>query len=290
MKLFLIFILLFSLCGCNKNARKTDDIFAMDTIISLDVYCENPDNVLTLMNDEITRLDKKFAPDSEMIYDDETKKLIETSDSISHATDGAFDIYLGEVLKIWGFRNKNYRIPDDDEINLALNAKALDFGGIAKGYAGDRLKEICEENNVKSALFSLGGNIVAIGKTPDGKPWTIGIANPKNPNEAIGYVKVTDKSVVTSGGYQRYFTENNEIYHHIINPKTGKPAKSGLSSVTVISPDSITADALSTAFYVLGRDKTLEIYTSGKFNFEAVLIEDDGNIVTTDNANFSRKD
>ena len=96
--------------------------------------------------------------------------------------------------------------------------------------------------------------------------------------------------MVTSGNYQRYFENDGKIYHHIINPDTGTPANSGLVSVTIISDESILSDALSTACFVLGKDKTLELYNSKKFSFEAILIEDNGNIITTDNANFTRKD
>lgn len=290
MKLVLIFILLFSICGCSKAERKTDDIFAMDTIISLDVYGENAALAISEMGEEVKRLDLKFSPDATTPIDDETEKIINFSEDVASASDGAFNIYLGDVMRIWGFRDKNYRIPDYDEIQTALSNKSLDFGGIAKGYAGDRLKEIAEKHGIKSGILSLGGNVVAIGKNPDGHLWKIGIADPKNPNEYIGFVEVFDKSVVTSGNYQRYFENDGKIYHHIINPDTGTPANSGLVSVTIISDESILSDALSTACFVLGKDKTLELYNSKKFSFEAILIEDNGNIITTDNANFTRKD
>lgn len=289
MKIFLMLILLLSLCGCSGTAHKTDNIFAMDTIITLDLYGDNAQAALSEMCDEINRLDTKFRPNSSIKTDDEIKKIIDYSENISSATDGAFDIYLGDVMRIWGFRDKNYRIPSDEEITSALNSHSLDFGGIAKGYAGDRLKQIAKKNDIKSAILSLGGNVVAIGSNIDGTAWKVGIADPKNPNECLGYVCVCDKSVVTSGCYQRFFEYDDKIYHHIIDSKTGRPADSDLISVTIIADDSILADSLSTACFVLGKEKAIELYHSGKFNFEAVLIETDGNIIYTENSGFQKE-
>ncbi len=286
MKLLVIILSLFLLCGCEK--QETADIFAMDTIISLDVYGKNSENAVAEMKAEITRLDKKFKPDSDFFEDEETISLIKKADEISALTDGSFNLYLGDVMKIWGFRDKSYRIPKDEELEYALKSRLPDFGGIAKGYAGDRLKSIAEDNDIKSGILTLGGNVVAIGKKTDGTPWRVGIADPKKTSDYAGYVEVCDKSVITSGSYQRYFEYEGKRYHHIINPKTGKPSESGLLSVTVISSDGSLADALSTAFFVLGKEKTLEIYDSGKLDFEAVLIEENGSITATDNANFTK--
>lgn len=286
MKLLIIMLSLIFLCGCEKQEKA--DIFAMDTIISLEVYGKSSETAMNEMRSEIKRLDEKFKPDSDFSDDAETKALIKKADEISDFSYGSFDIRLGEVMKLWGFRDKNYRIPTESEIDAALSEKSLDFGGIAKGYAGDRLREICEENGIESGVLTLGGNVVAIGKRTDGNLWRVGIAHPENSSDYVGYVEVLDKSVVTSGGYQRYFEKDGKRYHHIIDPKTGKPSESDLLSVTVISKDGTLADALSTAFFVLGKEKTIEIYNSKKVDFEAVLINLDGEITVTDNANFTK--
>lgn len=289
MKLILFFVLLLSLCGCTPK-EKTADIFAMDTIISLKIYGNNSQDVINEMENEILRIDKKFSPDSENPDDEETQYLKNIAERISDQTDSSFNIYMGNVMSLWGFFDKNYKVPEKTELLNALQTKKLDFGGIAKGYAGDRLSEIANKKGIESGILTLGGNVVAIGKKPDGKPWKVGIADPKNPSDYVGFVKVSDKNVVTSGGYQRFFENNGEIYHHIINPKTGYPAKSGLLSVTIIADKGIIADGLSTACFVLGKEKTLELYNSKKFDFEAVLIEDNGNIITTDNVAFTGKE
>lgn len=286
MKLLLIILAILSFSGCAK--KETSDIFAMDTIISLNVYGKNSKTAIAEMETEIKRIDLKFSPSANFTEDEETEYLINTADKISNLTGGAFDIRLSAVSSLWGFYDKEYKIPTDEEIKTALEKKVYDFGGIAKGYAGDRLAEICKENRITSGILSIGGNIVAIGENPDGKVWKVGIANPKKPSEYIGYVEVIDKSVVTSGDYQRYFEEGGKIYHHILNPKTGYPAKSGLSSVTVISDSGILADSLSTAFFVSGKDAVFKLYD--KLDFEAVLVTTDGEIITTDNLSFHRKD
>lgn len=286
MKLFLIILALISVSGCAK--KETSDIFAMDTIINLSVYGKNSKTAIAEMEEEIKRLDLKFSPSEEFIQDEETEYITDTADKVSYLTDGAFDIRLSSVSRLWGFYDKNYKIPKDTEIQSALEEKDYDFGGIAKGYAGDRLYEICKQNGIKSGILSLGGNIVTIGENPDGEVWKIGIADPKNPSEYIGYTEVIDKAVVTSGNYQRYFEENGKRYHHILNPKTGYPAESGLLSVTVISDSGILADALSTAFFVSGKDMVFKLYN--ELSFEAVLVTTDGEIITTDNVNFHRKD
>ena len=289
MKLILVLILLFSLCGCSQQAE-TADIFAMDTIISLKLYGNGSKKGISEMKNEIQRIDKKFSPGAKFSVDYEIQHLIDTANDVSNATNKSFDIYMGEVMALWGFYDKNYTIPSEIEIKDALKKEKYDFGGIAKGYAGDLLKDIAIKNNVKSAILTLGGNVVAIGKKPNGDPWKVGIANPENPTDYIGFVEVSDKNVITSGGYQRFFEQNGKIYHHIINPKTGYPAESDLSSVTIISKNGILADALSTACFVLGKEKTLELYNSKTYDFEAVLIENNGNIITTDNANFTGKE
>lgn len=289
MKLILVLILLFSLCGCSQK-EETADIFAMDTIISLKLYGNGSKKGISEMKNEIQRIDKKFSPNAKFSVDYEIQHLIDTAADVSNATNKSFDIYMGEVMTLWGFYDKNYKIPSEIEIKDALKKEKYDFGGIAKGYAGDLLKDIAIKNNVKSAILTLGGNVVAIGKKPNGDPWKVGIANPENPTDYIGFVEVSDKNVITSGGYQRFFEQNGKIYHHIINPKTGYPAESDLSSVTIISKNGILADALSTACFVLGKEKTLELYNSKTYDFEAVLIENNGNIITTDNANFTGKE
>ena len=131
--------------------------------------------------------------------------------------------------------------------------------------------------------MSLGGNVRAVGSKPDGESWSVAVTDPDDNSKSIGTLKISDKAVVTSGGYQRYFEENGQIYHHIIDTKTGYPADSGLKSVTIVSDDDALADALSTALFVMGLEKSGKFYSENSSLFGAVFITDKGEIYVTDN-------
>ncbi len=222
----------------------------------------------------------------------ETGELIEKALKYSQWTNGALDIAIYPITQLYGFDTGNYRVPSEEEISSllkitgsnavylrkgnkneysigfhpkvgpdsGLRGAAIDLGCIAKGYTGDKLAEFFESRGVKSALLNLGGNVCAIGTKPDGSLWRVGIANPKDTSSQIGYVDIKDCSVVTSGTYQRFFEKDGKRYHHILDAKTGKPVNNGLSSVTVIGRDGAMCDALSTALFVTGADKAMEVY------------------------------
>jgi thiamine biosynthesis lipoprotein len=126
----------------------------------------------------------------------------------------------------------------------------------------------------------LGGNVHALGKRKDGSLWKVGIADPQDTTKYVGKLNVSDKAVITSGGYQRFFEKDGVIYHHIINPKTGKSANSGLLSVTIISDSGITADGLSTSLFVMGLEKSTELWRESK-DFEAVFVDNSDKIYVT---------
>ena len=303
-----IFLLIFilSLSGCASGKYTEKNIFAMDTVMNLKAYGKNTEVALTAAEAKINELDKKFrrgSVDSEIYRlnsgddftpSDDTLNIVKQSVEISEYTDGAFDITVAPIMDLWGFYTKNFRVPENTEIADALkktgfenitvnnskinlkNGAAIDLGGIAKGYTADAVTKILKDNNIESAIISLGGNIAAIGTRPDKKPWKVAIQNPDN-SGTIGYVSVSDKAVVTSGGYQRYFERDGKIYHHIIDSSTGFPADNTLKSVTVICDSGTTADALSTALFVMGYEKAADFYkTHG--NFDMILITDDNKI------------
>lgn len=314
-KLYLImsiFICL-SLCGCTQNSVEeyTKTVFAMDTIMDLKIYSENGDNALEQAENEIKRIENlldrgnensevyKINNNKSAVVSTETSEIINAALSVSSETDGAFDITIAPVIDLWGFYGNEFRVPADDELQAALalvDYKAvqssgnnisipentcIDLGGIGKGYTSDMIVNVLKENNINSAIISLGGNVHTIGKKPDGSLWTVGIADPHSGSQHIGKIKVSDKAVITSGGYQRYFERDGKIYHHIINPATGMSAESGLASVTVISDSGIRADALSTALFVMGLEKSTEYWRSSS-DFDAVFVDDNGSVYVTE--------
>jgi FAD:protein FMN transferase len=251
---------------------------------------------------DINRLNEA-AGKGEVVLNSETLAILETAKRYAALSGGSFDVTVGPLVKAWGVFTDHPRIPPQDEIDRLLKlvdyrtltidiakssarlekpGQIVDLGGIAKGYAGDEAIKIYKRHNIKSAYINLGGNVVVLGNKPDGGPWRIGIQNPRAANGLyIGVVKVTDKSVVTSGDYERYFEKDNIRYHHILDTKTGYPADSGLISSTIITDVSMDADALSTATFVLGLDKGMKLVNSLK-GVEAVFITKDKKVYVTE--------
>ena len=289
--------LMLLVCSCTASPR-SEDFFAMDTFMNIKLYGNGES--IKAAKEEIYRIDELFGWDSMDKSSEEVKALAEEAFKISDFTDGAFDITVAPLLDLWGFRTKKYAVPREEQIQEALKTvgynnqvDTYDFGGIAKGYAGDKVSSLLKERGIDSAIISLGGNIHAIGTKPNGDLWKVGIQNPDGEGY-VGYVKVNDCAVVTSGGYERYFESGEMKYSHIINPKSGKPADSGVKSVTVISKSGMLADALSTAFYVMGTEKTHKLCNASECNydnikFSVVLIDSENKIHTFGNPDFEEE-
>jgi FAD:protein FMN transferase len=317
LSLFLISLLLFSVTACGSNSTKPieKEGFYMGTIITEKVYGNNAkkaadevmsrivylENLMTInrSGSEIDKLNDA-AGKNYVTLSPESINVINTAKKFSALSDGAFDITIGPLVKAWGVFTDHPRVPGQDEINQLLklvNYKSLvvddnkmsaklqeqgqivDLGGIAKGYAGDEAIKIYKKHGIKSAYINLGGNVVVLGNKPDGSAWKIGIKNPRSESKIIGVLKVSDKAVVTSGDYERFFMKDNKRYHHIIDPKTGYPADAGLISTTIVTDKSIDADSLSKVF-VLGLDKGMKLIKSLK-GVEAVFITSDKKVYIT---------
>ena len=234
-------------------------------------------------------------------------KVIERALFFAEISGGAFDPSVGPLVSLWGIGGKNPRIPSQAEIdevlplinwrNIELDRRthsvflkrqgmALDLGAIAKGYAADEAAAIVKSARIKRAIIDLGGNIVTCGEKKDKNPWKVGIQNPNEKRGAyIGIVQVTKQSVVTSGVYERFFEEGGVRYHHIFSPSIGYPAENELLSVTVIANNSIDADALSTAVFVLGYAKGKALIESLS-ETEAVFVFKDLSVRKTPGADF----
>lgn len=299
----------------NSSDRWIAQTFAMDTFIQATIYDTSlqTEEVAEIMQN-VSRLESLFSatdPKSEVsainasegktvVLSSDTLSILQTATVISSNTDGAFDVTAYPLVKAWGFTQSEYRVPDAEEIGSLLKLVGyeritlsentvsipaemeIDLGAIAKGYTGDVLVAALREKGTNSALLSLGGNIALVGNKPDGSLWKIGVRNPLNSSENVGYVQVADTNVITSGGYERYFEdEDGNVWWHIIDPKTGYPANSGLISVTVIGRNGTQCDALSTALFVMGADKA-SVYLESQTDVEAILIRENGGLIITD--------
>lgn len=219
----------------------------------------------------------------------------------SELSGGKFDITIEPESSLWDFTSDSPEVPGRSEIKAAQglvgyrNAKingnqlilkvpgmGIELGAIAKGFIADQLKEYLVENGVTSGTVNLGGNILCIGRKTDGQPFRIGIQQPfADRNEIVTAVKAEDISVVSSGIYERYFMQDDKIYHHILNPLTGYPYDNGLSAVTIVSGSSVDGDALSTTCFALGIDKGMELANSLD-DVYAVFITEDGKLYYSD--------
>ncbi len=244
-------------------------------------------------NSDISRINYSAGVKSEKVSP-ETGEVLSKAVEFSRHFQGCFDVTLEPLVALWNSGKDSFTPPDESSIRQALTlvnyrdiildpwkmtaglknvGQSIDLGGIGKGYAGDRVLEIFRGFGVTSAYSNLGGNVVSLGTKPDGSPWRIGIQHPRQEERLIGVVSVAGQSVVTSGDYQRYAVgHNGKRYHHILNPLTGYPAESGLVSVTIIAEKSMAADALSTAVFVAGMDKGLELLKNYP-QVEAVLVD-----------------
>lgn len=287
--------------------------FLLDTIVTVTIYDSAdetlPDDALelcrqyehrfsrTLPDSEIYRLNHGTLPKSgdAFLLSEETARLIERGLSYGRLSGGAFDITIAPVSALWDFTSDRKSVPADSEINAALRrvgyeavdvkdravtfrkeGMELELGGIAKGYIADRMKEFLVSQGVRSAVINLGGNVLCIGGQPDKKPFHIGIRAPiPGQPEALTTVSVSGKSVVSSGSYERFFEKDGTTYHHLLNPATGKPCDNGLLSVTIVSDSSADGDALSTACFVLGLERGMELVDSLP-GTEALFLTKDG--------------
>lgn len=319
--LIVLVVMSTTLTACSSPFPKTysSQLFAMDTFMTVEAYGTKSKEAVDEAFKEIERLDALWSVglhNSEISQinrsevssvSEDTADLLGRISLISDETKGAIDITIYPLMELWGFTDGNTRVPSDEEIkdclkkvsylniefdekdnHIALSSEAsIDLGAVAKGYASDKVVSILKDNGIKSANINLGGNVYALGCKPDGSLWKIGIENPRpeldmfNALPYLGVLSVHDKAVVTSGDYHRFFTEGDERYHHIMNPFTGYPSKSGLMSVTVVSEDGTFADALSTALFVMGKEKALSYWKEHSNNFDTILVESNGSITIT---------
>lgn len=302
--------------GCAKAAQPyTTTIFAMNTVMTLTAYGGQAKQAVTSGVERIYQLERLLSAtdvNSELYaanhsagswvpISEDTQQLFSLTLSMAQQAAGALDPSIYPVVQAWGFPTQEYRVPSRAELDRLLldvdyrrveldtqggrlrlpHGMQVDLGSVAKGYAGDCLAQLFQQMEVDSAILDLGGNIQAVGSKPDGSPWRVGIRDPAGEEFSyLAVLEVQDQAVVTSGGYQRYFEQDGQTYWHILDPATGLPAHSGLTSVTVTGPSGAVCDALSTALFVMGPDRAAEYWRAHQ-DFDAVLVREDGSILIT---------
>ena len=286
------------LCGCSQYPLYKDSRLLMGTIVEVsspnqraaDIAFQEIERIETLLSyykqdSEVSRLNKqgRLRVSPEALY------VIKKADEFWRATQGAFDVAVAPLMELWGFYHQDYRVPDDFEIEeireligfdklkidgsiieFEIEGMSIDLGAIAKGFAIDCAVKKLRLAGINSALLNAGGDIYCLGDK-QGIPWRVGIKSGRSP-DCSGYLELEDKAVATSGDYEQFFIVNNIRYCHILNPKTGRPAESGIKSVSVVAEDCLTADALATSIFVLGKEKGREL--AKRFNAEVRIIED----------------
>lgn len=225
---------------------------------------------------------------------EELADLLSIGLSWTQKSNEAFDIAIAPLTELWDFTSETPTVPADSDIRNALSKcgiqgvsihdrnitlesddTAFDLGGIAKGYIADRIKDYLVSQGIQSATINLGGNVLCIGAKPDGTPFKIGVQKPfADRNETAAAMEITDKSVVSSGIYERFFEQDGVLYHHILNSQTGYPYKNDLIAVTIVSDHSVDGDALSTTCFALGYEKGLEFIETIP-DTEAIFITSD---------------
>lgn len=314
---------LFTGCGkatANTEKKTTREVFAMDTIMQLTVYGEQGEEAMKDAVQLINRLDRLFsvtnaqsdiakinaAAGNPVTVSEETYELIQQSKKYSEETEGAFDISIYPLVKAWGFTKEKQQVPtkaareaamkkidyrkiqclSDNKIQLEKGME-IDLGAVAKGYLSQNIMELWKKKGVTSAILSLGGNVQTMGKKEDGSLFQVGITDPDDGTSLFGAIQVEDKAVVTSGIYQRNFTEQGILYHHIMDARTGMPAENNLASVTVITDEGTKADALATALFVMGEEK-IKKYQKNHPDIQILLIRKDGTFWQSDQVQLKR--
>lgn len=289
--------------------------FLMDTLITIEIEDTDKKNLIANEGIEIMQtLQDKFdvnisssdiakinisAGINPVEISEDTLELLRESIRISELTRGAFDITIGALTREWGFTDGNYKVPNDREIKdrlklvnykdikiydsrveLVRRGMFLDLGGIAKGYAVDKVYKFLKNKGVKRAIINAGGTIRTVEKDPK-RVWRIGIKDPTGNKDILGVLHLdSGLAVATSGDYERYFVKDGIKYHHLLDPKTGYPSRL-CKSVTVVSRSAVEADAMSTAIFILGPKEGLSL--AEKLGIDVVIVDSKGNVFVSGN-------
>lgn len=291
-------------------------LFVFDTVVNISAQCSK--KVMDEVADRCTYFENKFSRTVEgsdiwninnaggkpVEVAHETAEVIEAAIRYAEESDGLFDITIGAVSSLWDFDNEVK--PADEDIQAALphvdyrtitvdgttvtlsdpEAK-LDLGGIAKGYITDDLVALFKKRGVGNASISLGGNVYVMGESFDGDAWSVGVQDPNGAqDDVLATVAARNRSIVTSGLYERSFEQDGQLYYHILDPKTGYPAATDLKSASIMTKKSVLGDAYSTILFLLGHDRAMELIESDERFEGGVLVDMDDRATKSDGSTF----
>jgi len=292
--------------------------FIFDTVVSIRVYDERIsdthfkeiEQLLEHINETMNRFEEEsevssinqFAGESAVQVSEETFRIIQTAKEYAERSGGKFDPTIGPLVDLWAIGNGGSKVPpqaaieeakqlvdyeklllDESQLAVQLNDidMTLDLGAIAKGYAADVVTNYLQKQGFSSAIIDLGGNIVAMGNKPDGSAWSIGIQSPEEKRgNYLGTLEARDQTIVTSGVYERYFIDQDQLYHHVLDPFTGYPANNELVSTTIITDQSMHADAMSTSVFLLGLEKGMA-FVEATEHTEAIFVTGEHKVYVT---------
>ncbi len=314
--LVVILSLVLSISGCQKRSLPAQSQLHLGTVCTINLFEAGTTELYTRMFQRLKEIEQVFSAKlaasnlsqvnqaagiAAVVVPEELVLVLQEALRIAERTGGAFDPTVGPLADLWDIGGDGSRVPSPEEIEharslvdwrlveidpaastvyLPRQGMALDLGGIAKGYAADQLAAMAQEAGLERALLDLGGNIYAYGTKADGSSWRVGVKDPANPagSPALA-LSVWNRSVVTSGMYERFFEQEGIRYHHILNPATGYPVQNDIQSVTIVSTSSLLADALSTSVFILGRERGLRLLESEAA--EGVIIGEDQGVYAT---------
>lgn len=249
---------------------------------------------------DIDKLNKSAGDAAGVDVSEDTASYLEKTLELSKITDGAFDPTMGKISRLWDVDGDHPQVPEKQELEKLLeesgyekiqqdgthvvleSGASVDFGAVGKGIGCDEAKKLLQsDSNVCGAVISVGGSILTYGTKPDGSDWKVAITNPDDDTDYVGILTLVGENYVsTSGSYEKFFEQDGNIYHHIMDPSTGYPADSGLVSVSVLTRNGLLSDGLSTACFVLGKEKSLPVLE--KYGADAIFIDEDHQVYVTD--------
>jgi FAD:protein FMN transferase len=319
-------IVLLSLSVCSQPQSSRTEFVLGGTVCTITLFEQGKDSIyrdifsrlrkienlmsVNIPSSDVSRINAAAGVEPVQVHDD-VFKVIERAVYYAQLSGGAFDPSVGPLVSLWGIGSNNAKLPSPAEIDKVLplinwqdieldpqtksvylknKGMALDLGAIAKGYAADETAAIIKKTMVERAIIDLGGNILILGEKKDKSLWKVGVQDPYGSRGSyIGILQITEKTVVTSGVYERFFEEGGTRYHHIFSPSNGFPVNNGFLSVIIITNNSMNADALSTAVFVLGYEKGRKLVELLP-ETEAIFIFEDRSIRKTAGTDFTLND